>query len=673
MSADSDRFVSRLCLLRCRVLCVVLAAVLVASCSSTIPLDGPADRATIVDEAPIDPRDLYTKREVRIPMRDGVELFTAIYQPKDRSQRYPFLMKRTPYSLRPYGEDEFPRSLGPSVELMRDGYIFVYQDVRGCYMSEGTFRNMTPHVSVKRSASDIDESTDTYDTIDWLLLNVEGHNGCVGQWGISYPGFYAAAGMIDAHPALVAVSPQAPIADWYFDDFHHHGAFFLPHAFNFLASFGRPREGPTTERNPRFDHGTPDGYRFFLDLGPLSNANDRHLHGEIPFWNAIVEHPNYDDFWKARDILPHLRNVAPAVLTVGGWFDAEDLYGPLQIYRSIERENPGIENALVMGPWRHGGWARGDGDRLGNARFGAATSKTYRAEVEAPFFRHHLKGEADPELAEAIVFETGTNRWRAFDTWPPEERITERLYLHDGGALSFEPPASPDSGSMDESGDDEPDHDKPAYDEPAYDEFVSDPAKPVPYTEDIAIGMTREYMTDDQRFASRRPDVLTYRSEPLDDDVTIAGDLLAELWVSTSESAADWVVKVIDEFPPDAEDPDDLEEGVRMGGYQMMVRSEVLRGRYRNDYSRPEPFEPGRVTYVPVPLQDVLHTFRAGHRIVVQIQSTWFPLVDRNPQRYVDNIFEADEEDFVRATHRVYRSPVHATSLRVGRLPAPPE
>ncbi len=604
------------------------------------------------------PRDLYTKREVTIPMRDGVELFTAIYEPKDRSRRYPFLMKRTPYSLRPYGEDEFPRSLGPSDELMRDGYIFVYQDVRGCYMSGGTFRNMTPHVAVKRSAADIDESTDTYDTIDWLLLNFEGHNGRAGQWGISYPGFYAAAGMIDAHPALVAVSPQAPIADWYFDDFHHHGAFFLPHAFNFLSSFGRPREGPTTERNPRFDHGTPDGYRFFLDLGPLSNANARYLHDEIPFWNAIVEHPNYDDFWKARDILPHLRRVAPAVMTVGGWFDAEDLYGPLQIYRSIERENPGITNTLVMGPWRHGGWARTDGDRLGNARFGSETAKRYRSEIEAPFFRHHLKGDGDDELdlAEAIVFETGANRWRTFDTWPPAERTTARLYLRENGELSFDPPTTRESDLRDET---------------AYDEFVSDPAKPVPYTEDIAIGMTREYMTDDQRFASRRPDVLTYRSEPLDDDVTLAGDLLAELWVSTSESAADWVVKVIDEFPPDAEDPDDLEDGRRMGGYQMMVRSEVLRGRYRKDYSRPEPFEPGRVTYVPVPLQDVLHTFRAGHRIVVQIQSTWFPLVDRNPQRYVDNIFRAREADFVPATHRVYRSSLHATSLRVGRLPAP--
>lgn len=636
MLADVRR--SAVSILAPAALAVALLGALVAPVSAM-------DDEYVVDEQ-------YVKREVQIPMRDGVRLFTAIYSPRDTSRPYPILMKRTPYSVRPYDEDQYPSSLGPSRELMQDGYIFVYQDVRGCYMSEGEFVNMTPHVARKRSAADIDESTDTFDTIDWLLARVDNHNGRVGQWGISYPGFYAAAGMIDAHPALVAVSPQAPIADWYFDDFHHHGAFFLPHCFNFISSFGRPRSGPTTERNERFRHGTPDGFQFFLDMGPLSNANDRHLRGEIPFWNETVAHPDYDEFWQVRNILPHLTNVAPAVMTVGGWFDAEDLYGPLMIYRTIERENPGSDNVLVMGPWRHGGWARGDGDRLGNARFGAKTSEHYRVEIEEPFFRHHLKQEGNLDLPEASVFETGSNRWRAFDAWPPREAVMRRIYLAAAGGLSFDRPGArgPD----------------------ACDEFVSDPARPVPFTEAVAKGMTREYMTDDQRFASRRPDVLVYQTEPLEKSITIAGDILADLWVSTSSSAADWVVKLIDVFPPDAEDPDDLPRGMHMGGYQMMVRSEVIRGRYRDSYSRPKPFRPGQITYVPLPLQDVLHRFEPGHRIMVQIQSTWFPLVDRNPQTYVPNIFAAEESDFVRATHRVHRSVEHPTSLRFGVLPRNP-
>jgi len=591
----------------------------------------------------------YTKREVRIPVRDGVRLFTAIYSPKDASREHPILMLRTPYSVRPYGEDEFRSSLGPNRALMEEGYIFVYQDVRGKYLSEGAFVNMTPHVPSKRREADVDESSDTYDTIEWLLQNVPNHNGHVGQWGISYPGFYAAAGMIDAHPALVAVSPQAPIADWFFDDFHHHGAFFLPHAFNFLASFGRARPEPTTERSPRFDHGTPDGYRFFLDLGPLRNANERYFHGEIAFWNEIAAHPNYDEFWQARNLLPHLENVAPAVMTVGGWFDAEDLYGPLQIYGRVEERNPGVRNVLVMGPWRHGGWSRTDGDRLGHIRFGAKTAEYYREEVETPFFRHFLRGGPDPGLPEALAFETGANRWRRFAAWPPAARRIERLYLRAGGRLAFEAPSEEDGTQ--------------------FDEYVSDPRKPVPFTQDIARGMTREYMVDDQRFAARRPDVLVYRSDVLTEDVTLAGEILANLWVSTSGTASDWIVKLIDVFPPDAEDPDDLPRGRRMGGYQMMVRSEVIRGRFRNDYSKPEPFVPNRVTHVPLPLQDVLHTFREGHRIMVQIQSTWFPLVDRNPQRYVDNIFEARQGDFQSALQRVYRSPAYPTSLRVGVLP----
>ncbi len=594
-------------------------------------------------------RSRYDKQEVMVPTRDGVRLFTSIYTPKDRSKAYPFLLLRTPYGCRPYGVDVFPDTIGPCDELARDGYIFVVQDVRGTYMSDGEFVNMRPHRARKDGPQDVDESSDTYDTIEWLLANVDNDNGRAGQWGISYPGFYAAAGMIDAHPALRAVSPQAPIADWFFDDFHHHGAFFLPHAFNFLASFGLAREGPTTERNPRFDHGTPDGYQFFLDLGPLANADRLHFDGRVAFWNEICTHPNYDAFWQERNLLPHLNDVAPAVMTVGGWFDAEDLYGPLQIYRSIEARNDDVFNVLVMGPWSHGGWRRSDGDRLGRARFGGAQSLHYRDAMLRPFFQHYLKDGPAPDLAEANVFETGANRWRRFDAWPPADVVTKRMHLRAGGRLSFAPPSAADEG---------------------FDAFVSDPARPVPFTETIARGMTREYMTDDQRFASRRPDVLVWQTDVLTEDVTLAGPLLADLWVSTSESAADWIVKLIDVLPDDAKDPDGESDGWHAGGAQMMVRSEVMRGRFRDGYEHPKPFVPDERTRVRVPLQDVLHTFAAGHRVMIQVQSTWFPLVDRNPQRYVDNVFEAEENDFVAATHRVFRGPNDGSSIEVLVLPS---
>ncbi len=593
-------------------------------------------------------RDGYVKREYRIAMRDGTRLFTAIYTPRDATtRRYPILMRRTPYSVAPYGEDRYPDSLGPSEVILREGYIFVLQDVRGRFMSEGTFVNMTPHVADKQTPQDIDESSDTYDTIEWLLANVPNHNGSVGMWGISYPGFYAAAGMIDAHPALKAVSPQAPIADWWYDDFHHHGAFFLPHAFNFLAVFGLPRPAPTTEWGPRFQHGTSDGYQWFLDLGPLRNVEQRYFNGRVRFWTESARHPNYDEFWQARNILPHLSNVAPAVMTVGGWYDAEDLYGPLNIYRSIEAKNPEAFNVLVMGPWRHGGWARDDGYSLGNARFGSATSVFYRENIERRFFDHFLKGEGRLDLPEAYVFETGVNRWRTFGDWPPADVASRDLYLGQGFRLTS---AEPTEGAE------------------TWDEYVSDPSKPVPYTQDIDIGMTREYMTDDQRFAARRPDVLAYQSEVLNEDITFAGPVIADLWVSTSGTASDWVVKLIDVFPPDARDPEDLPPGVHMGGYQMMVRSEVIRGRFRSSPEQPEPFVPNEPTSVVLPLQDVLHTFQRGHRIMIQIQSTWFPLVDRNPQKYVDNIFEADTEDFVAVTQRIYRSQRHPSRIRFGAL-----
>ena len=589
----------------------------------------------------------YTKHEYRIPMRDGVNLFTAVYTPKDMSTTYPILMRRTPYSVSPYGEDNYPETLGPSSLFAREAYIIVVQDVRGTFMSDGSFVNMTPHLDVKQSNQDIDESSDTYDTIEWLLENIPNHNGKVGMWGISYPGFYAAASMIDAHPAIQAVSPQAPIADWWYDDFHHRGAFFLPHSFGFFASFGQPRPKPTTERNPRFQYGTPDGYEFFLELGPLKNADERYFEGQVAFWTETTRHPNRDEFWQIRHIVPHLNNVAPAVMTVGGWFDAEDLYGPLAIYRSIEDKNPGVFNVIVMGPWRHGGWARTSGESLGNVTFGSATAEYYRENIELPFFNYYLKGKGSIDLPEAYVFETGVNRWRTFDQWPPAGQ-QEDLYFGAHGSLSFER-----TGSGQQS----------------WDEYVSDPALPVPYTQDITTGMTREYMTDDQRFAGRRPDVLVYQTDALDEPITLAGPVIADLWVSTSGTASDWIVKLIDVLAPDTPDHDGLPRGVHMGGYQQMVRSEVIRGRFRNSAEYPEPFVPNQLTHVVLPLQDVLHTFQKGHRIMVQVQSSWFPLVDRNPQKYVDNIFEADEADFIRAIQRVYRSDEHPSRLRVGVLP----
>ncbi len=597
-------------------------------------------------------RDHYTKLEQLIPMRDGVKLFTSIYAPKDTSKQYPILLMRTPYSVGPYGKDAYRGRLGPSSDFDAAGYIFVFQDVRGCFMSEGEFENMRPHLDRKESKNDIDESSDTYDTIDWLLKNVPNHNNRVGQWGISYPGFYSSAGMIDAHPALKAVSPQAPVSDFYFDDFHHHGAFFLPHAFGFYAAFGHPRPKPTTSRGSFFRYGTPDGYQFYLDLGPLKNVNERYFKNDVAFWNKIVEHPNYDEFWQSRNILPHLKKVAPAVMTVGGWFDAEDLYGPLNTYRAIEKQNPGIFNVLVMGPWRHGGWNRTDGDRLGNISFGDKTARHYQKNVEFPFFEHFLKDKGENQLPEATMFETGSNQWRQFAQWPPANTQKKSLYFHGNGKLSFEAPAA--------EGND-------------HDEYISDPSKPVPFTEVIDTRMTVEYMTDDQRFAGRRPDVLVYQTDVLTEDITLAGRILADLRVSTSGTDSDWVVKLIDVFPNDAKDYPNMRQGEHLGGYQMMVRSEVIRGRYRNSYEKPMPFVANQPTKVAFPLQDLLHTFKKGHRIMVQVQSTWFPLVDRNPQKYVPNIFLADEKDFIKATQRVYRNRQNASRLEVGVLTAASE
>lgn len=588
----------------------------------------------------------YTKTEQTVAMRDGVKLFTSIYVPKDKSKKYPIMLSRTPYSVSPYGPNEYKTSLGPSLLFQKERYIFIYQDVRGKFMSEGDYVNMRPHKEGKKG-KEIDESSDTYDTIDWLVKNVPNNNGRVGMWGISYPGFYAAMGTIDAHPALKASSPQAPIADWFIgDDFHHNGAVFLPHAFNFLSAFGLPRPNPTTNPPARFVHGTPDGYKFFLELGPLANADKKHFKGEVAFWNEMMAHPNYDAFWQARNTLPHLKNIKPAVMTVGGWFDAEDLYGALNTYKTIERVNPGVYNKLVMGPWFHGGWSRGDGGFLGNVRFGSETSVFYRNNIELPFFNCLLKDQCDHNLPEAFVFETGSNQWRSYDHWPPLNTEKKDLFLQDKGALSFE---------------------RPAKGTPAFDEYISDPAHPVPFINGTAIGMTREYMIDDQRFAATRPDVLVYQTGPLNGAVTVAGPIVATLYVSTSGSDSDYVVKLIDVFPDNTPDNDPNPTGVKMGGYEMLVRGEPMRARFRNSFAKPEAMIPNRVTKVEFTLPDVNHSFQKGHRIMVQIQSSWFPLVDRNPQKFVD-INKATEADFQKATERVYRSPQYSSHLSLNVL-----
>lgn len=593
-------------------------------------------------------KEHYTKYEYEIPMRDGKKLFTAVYVPKDRSKTYPILLNRTPYSVAPYGVENYRPQLGPSEQFGKEGYIFAYQDVRGRYLSEGVFLEMTPHRPIKKSKADVDESSDTYDTVEWMISHVPVNNGKVGLYGISYPGFYAAAGMIDAHPALKAVSPQAPIGDLFMgDDAFHNGAFMLAANFGFYTSF-RERKGPPArpENEPRFQFGTPSGYEFYLNMGPLYNSNERYLKNENPYWSDLLKHPNYDEFWKARNLVQYVKDVQPAVLMVGGWFDAEDLAGPLRLFRAVEENGRKSDNTLVMGPWPHGGWARIDGDRLGDLTFGDKTSLYFREKIEFPFFEHHLKGKGSPALPKAYLFETGTNQWRKFEKWPPQEATAKSLYLRADGKLTWEAPA-------DNSG---------------FDEYVSDPAHPVPYLNAVTQGMASDYMTADQRFASTRPDVLVYQTDPLEEDVTIAGPVTPKLFASTSGTDSDWVVKLIDVYPADYPDPQPNPRDVRMAGYQQLVRGEPIRGKFRRGFEKPEPFQPGRMEQVRYSMPDVCHTFRRGHRIMVQVQSSWFPLVDRNPQKFTD-IPNARPEEFQKATQRIYRSRAGASAVEVLVLP----
>jgi uncharacterized protein len=638
--------------------------------------------AQIKSDAPeFSVKEHYTKYEYRIPMRDGVRLFTAVYVPKDSSRAYPFLIVRTPYSVAPYGVDQYRKGLGPSPEFERAGYIFVFQDVRGRYMSEGNFVEMTPHIDHKQSKHDVDDASDLYDTIDWLLKNVPNNNGNAGIWGISYPGFYTSASIIDSHPALKAASPQAPMTDLFMgDDSYHGGAFMLEANFDFYSSF-KPQDNPQLPlKTVPFDYGTKDGYEFYLKVGPTGNLS-KYLAGRSALWDDQLHHDTYDDYWKVRNLAPHMKNIHCAVLTVGGWFDAEDLQGPFSTFRAIDKNNPGIFNALVVGPWVHGGWARLDGEHLGRVEFAANTGDYYRSNILFPFFEQHLKGSGDAKLPKAYVFETGTNVWRKYSAWPPKNAEAKTLYFHAHGALSFDPPGN--GATQADSAPNSPSGLTEASEFTDYDEYVSDPAKPVPFVSYPATDVPQEYMVSDQRFAASRTDVLVYQTPVLQEDVTIAGPVSPRLFVSTSGTDSDFDVKLIDVYPPDYPDSkldargdeskprtDVPPPAFTMGGYQQLVRGEPFRGKFRHSFEKPEGFTPGKVEEIGTTFPDVNHTFRRGHRIMVQVQSSWFPLTDRNPQTFVD-IPDAKVSDFVKATERIYHTKVEASGIGVGVLPSP--
>ena len=594
----------------------------------------------------------YTKKEVYIPMRDGVKLFTSIYLPKDNAEKHPMLMTRTPYSCAPYGEKEFrPFYHSYITNYLHEGYIIVLQDVRGRWMSEGTFVDVRPFNPNKKGKQDIDEASDTYDTIDWLVKNLANNNGNVGVFGVSYPGFYSTMAALSGHPALKAVSPQAPVTDWFMgDDFHHNGAFFIVDAFSFYTSFGKPRPQPTTVGPKGFDFDSKDNYAWYLKTGAVKNFS-RLMGDSIAFWKDLTSHPDLDNWWKARNVRPYLKNIQPAMLEVGGLFDAEDCFGAWNVYKTIEQQSPKSNNRLVMGPWYHGQWGSHDGTHLGNVRFDSNTAYWYQENVEFPFFNYYLKGKGDaPDIAEATIFFTGENKWRKLPQWPPAGVQSTPLYLQPDGKLDFSKPLTANS----------------------FNEYVSDPAKPVPYTEDVHFMRTISYMTDDQRFAARRPDVAVFETATLTEDITLAGPISAKLVVSTSGTDADFVVKLIDEFPDDFKYGEEeatehrrlVSSTYPMGGYQMLVRGEIMRGKYRNSFEKPVPFVPNEPANVSFSIPDVAHTFKKGHKIMVQIQSSWFPLVDRNPQVFTD-IYNCDDKDFRKATIHIYHDAQHPSLIEL--------
>ena len=582
-----------------------------------------------------DPAASFDHREVMIPMRDGLKLHTVIYVPKEHGEALPVLLTRTPYGI-----DGAARTFeGSYKELAADGYIFVFQDIRGRYKSEGTFVMMRP-LRDRKDGRAFDESTDAYDTVEWLVKNVPGNNGNVGILGVSYPGWLTAMAMLEPHPALKAVSPQASPADmWLGDDFHHNGAFRLSYGFEYAARM------ETNKEQSRFEFDRYDTFDWYLSLGPLSNVNKKYLMGKIPTWNDYVAHPDYDEFWKRQSLIPSLTGVHVPTLNVAGWWDQEDFYGPVKIYEMLEPLDSGHMSFLVVGPWNHGGWNLPEGDSLGAIKFGSATSLYFREKIQAPWFAHHLKGRQLAPQAEAITFEAGTNTWRSWDAWPPVSRAAARLlYFRAGGKLAFEAPGQAEAD--------------------AYDSYVSDPAHPVPYrhrpveaTYFPAGSGWGAWQVEDQRFVDDRPDVLSWQSEILDEDLRIAGRIGANLFASTTGSDADWVVKLIDVFP------ERYPQDWKMAGYQLMVACEVFRGRYRKGFDRPLAMHPGEITPITIDLHTQNYAFRKGHRLMVQVQSTWFPLIDRNPQTFVPNIFNASPSDFRPATHRIHRTRTHPSHL----------
>ncbi len=638
-------------------LLVALASVSLAPCLQA---------QTAPTAAAIDARAHYIKREFHIPMRDGVKLFTSVYIPRDTSRPYPFLMTRTCYSVAPYGEDKYPpRGVGPSPSFSKSGYIFVYQDVRGRFGSEGTWQEMTPHID-HPTGTEHDESTDMYDTVDWLLKNVPGNNGRVGILGISYPGFYTSASIIDSHPAIKAASPQAPVTDLYNnDDAYHNGA--LMFEANDFYLFFRPQRNPTPESHgakpserPSPDYASHNAYTAFQALEPLSKAR---AFIDNPYFAETIDHPTDDPHWKERDISRHLHNIHAAVLTVGGLFDAEDLSGPWKTFNAIADQSPSTSNQIVVGPWFHGAWSVVPGNHLGEAQFGSDTGDFFREHIQLPFFEHFLKDGPDPKLARVTVFETGSNQWRSYPAWPPPSATKKMLYLQPGGKLSFDPPASSASAAGLE-----------------YDQYVSDPSHPVPEVGYIAApGPEREYMAADQRFAATRPDVLVYQTDTLTAPITFAGPIAARLHASTSGTDSDFIVKLIDVYPetipqspspPDRRSHDVGAPATLLAGYQQLVRGEPMRGKFRHGFTKPEPFTPGQPDAVDFSMVEVNHTFLPGHRIMVQVQSSWFPLVDLNPQTFV-NIPDATTSDFKPATERIYHSAGLPSGLEIFLMPSP--
>lgn len=624
---------------------VQLLAAAVVSAAGVPPLN--AQRPGPDADAVAAVKAQYEKRELYLTMRDGTQLFTSIYTPRDASRSYPVMLMRTPYSVAPYGADAYAGSLGPWRRFQDDGYIFVNQDVRGRYMSHGYYQYNTPHLPTKNGPKDVDESTDTWDTIDWIVKNIPGNTGRVGTWGNSAPGFFVAAGMIDAHPGHVAAYPSAPMIDWWLgDDRHHNGAFTSAQTINFLASFGQPRKGPTTTYPARPDPGTQDGYEFHLRQGPLGNYSSGFYKGQVAFFDSIVAHPNYDAFWQSRAIWRHVKNIKPSVMVVGGWYDAEDRFGPIRLYESLKANSASTPTTFVMGPWSHGAWNRVEGDTFGPLAFGTTTGTFFRDSIGYPFMACALKDECGTRPPRVAMFATGSNRWHTFDAWPPAQATRRTLHLRENGTLSWDKAAK--AGS---------------------DAYVADPAKPVPYTQTLSFGYAREYPTEDQRFATRRPDVLSYRTAPLTEDVTIAGPIDVKLHVMSSGTDADFVVKVVDVFPDNS--PPQHSTGPRMDGYQQLVHGNVFRARWRRSLERPQALVANRPDSITFSLEDVMHTFKKGHSIMVHVQSSWFPLVDRNPQTFVTNIYKASASDFRKATMTVFRGPARPSGITVRVLSVP--